>query len=125
MTSDAGLLLPRSGCSRQADASLGMPGTSSATRGKLLDGQPLSEDSRVHRATRVASDLIGRTAREEARSGATQRGVSLRSAVAEGNPLEPQRSAGPNAPRTSRGRYREHAGWVTRRYALIEVDDPA
>jgi hypothetical protein len=35
-----------------------------ATRGKLLDRQALSPDSRPHRATRVASDLIGRTAWE-------------------------------------------------------------
>jgi len=28
-----------------------------AARGKLLDGEPLSADSRAHRATRVASDL--------------------------------------------------------------------
>ena len=33
-----------------------------ATRRKLLDGKPLSADSRPHRATRVASDVIERTA---------------------------------------------------------------
>src|SRR5262249_39565919 len=36
---------------------------------KLLDGQALSADSRAHRATRVAPDLIGRTAWEGVGSG--------------------------------------------------------